>query len=66
MNDQLIMPGNIKDLKEAFPKIKIYILIFNYLAQNIGVKITNRVKISNLPNNIAKARTPLDNELILA
>ena len=38
----------------------------SYLLQNIGVKITNKVKISNLPSNIAKAKIPLLAELIFA
>ena len=61
-----IILGSIKGLKEVTDFLRTPIKDCNYLLQNIGVKITNKVKISNLPSNIAKAKIPLLAELILA
>lgn len=61
-----ITHGSIKDLSEALVSQKIPTNYDSYLLQNIGVKITNNVKISSLPSNIAKAKTPLLVALIFA
>ena len=55
----------IKGLKKANQDNKIHIQESSYLAQNIGVKITSKVKISSLPSNIAKANIPFEYELML-
>ena len=45
--------------------MKIHILIYNYFAQNMGVRITSKVNISKRPKSIAKASTPFVKELML-
>ena len=45
--------------------MKIHILIYNYFAQNMGLRITSKVNISKRPKSIAKARIPFVKELML-
>ena len=62
LGKNLTISGNIKGLREACLKKKIYTMVYSYFAQNIGVKITKSVNISNLPNSIAKANVLLVKE----
>ena len=55
------IPEIVKDLRKTDQIKMIHIYLSDYLAQNIGVRITNNVNISSRPNNIANASVPFAN-----